>query len=125
MTEAMIVEAVKAAGTAAGNDPAMNVQAAADPQAIARFGAAMATEAPTDIPFASQVAESWNAAQDNRQGILHRIKALTEMGRVNGPSVAQLTQLQYEVANLAFQQEIVTNVAKKSSDAVSTLVKNG
>ena len=37
----------------------------------------------------------------------------------------ELSTLQYEVANLSFQQEIVTNIAKKASDAVSTLVKNG
>ena len=117
MTEAAIVEAVRAAGT--GLDPqivADTVKNVPDADAVARFEAALAPSQPAEVPFASQ---------DNRQGILHRIKALTELRGVNGPSMAQMTELQYEVMNLSFQQEVVTNVAKKSSDAVSTLVKNG
>ncbi|MBQ1569152.1 MAG: hypothetical protein IIZ70_04585 [Kiritimatiellae bacterium] len=126
MTEAAIVEAVRAAGT--GLDPqivADTVKNVPDADAVARFEAALAPSQPAEVPFASQVSETWRAAQDNRQGILHRIKALTELRGVNGPSMAQMTELQYEVMNLSFQQEVVTNVAKKSSDAVSTLVKNG
>ena len=45
--------------------------------------------------------------------------------KVHGRSATEWSKLQYEVANLSFQQEIVTNIAKKASDAVSTLVKNG
>lgn len=126
MTETAIVEAVRAAGT--GLDPQMiadTIKNVPDADAVARFEAAMTPSAPTDIPFAAQVSETWHVAQDNRQGILHRIKALTELRGVNGPSMAQLTELQYEVMNLTFQQEVVTDVAKKSSEAVSTLVKNG
>ena len=37
---------------------------------------------------------------------------------------ANLQQLQYEVMNLSFQQEGVTKVADKSSNAIQTLVKN-
>ena len=54
------------------------------------------------------------------------IRALSEAKRLgNAPSVLQMTELQYEVANLSFQQEVVTNVAKKASSAIETLVKNG
>ncbi len=133
MTEQMIVEAVKAAGT---NSTAMAqtagaVQAAIDPNAVAQFQAAMgpsgvsAVQGVENIPFASQVAATWKVAQTNYQGLVHRIKALTELRQMHGPSAVDLSELQYEVQNLSFQQEVVTNIAKKASDAVSTLVKNG
>ena len=133
MTEQMIVEAVKAAGANAAQTAQMaqSVQATADPAAVAQFQAAMGPQAPTagtpatDIPFAAQIASTWSAAQTNYQGLVHRIKALTELRQLHGPSAAELSELQYEVANLSFQQEVVTNIAKKASDAVSTLVKNG
>lgn len=130
MTEAMIVEAVRAAGTspatqAAAAQTAQAATAAADPDAVARFEAALAPQPVADIPFASQVAASFDAAQGNYQQILHRIHALTSMSKTHALSAAEMSELQYEVANLAFQQEIVTNLAKKASDAVSTLVKNG
>ena len=125
MTETMIVEAVRAAGTAQpGLQPQVAV-AAADPAAVAGFREAMGTAEVTPVPLAAQVAETWGAAQRSQQGILHRIKVLTELRGLRGPSAAEMAELQYEVANLAFQQEVVTNVAKKASDAVSTLVKNG
>lgn len=125
MTEAMIVEAIRAAGGVSGIDQMASVQQVADPSAVARFEAAMAPQAPTDIPFASQVAETFGAAQANYQEMLHRVHALTSLSRTQALSAAQLSELQYEVANLSFQQEIVTNIAKKASDAISTLVKNG
>ena len=125
MTEMAIVEAVRAAGTAQNAQNAMQAAQVADPAAVERFQAAMAPQAPSDIPFASHVAATFKTAETNYQGILHRIKALTELRGVHGPSAAELSELQYEVANLSFQQEVVTNIAKKASDAVSTLVKNG
>lgn len=131
MTEAAMIEAVRATGANAALEQQMEMQRlqdvprVADPAAVAQFQDAMQTVPATDIPFAQQVAETFRAAQDNHQGLLHRIKALTEMARVKGASAAVMTELQYEVANLSFQQEVVTNIAKKASDAVSTLVKNG
>lgn len=125
MTEMAIIEAIRAAGTETRPDFSGAVPQTIDAQAVARFEQAMDVKAPTEIPFASQVSEVWQTAQDNHQGILHRIKALTELQQMHGPSAAELSELQYEVANLSFQMEVVTNVAKKASDAVSTLVKNG
>lgn len=125
MTDMAIVEAIRAAGTGLKPQATEVVSQAIDTQAVQRFEAAMNVGAPADVPFAQQVSEVWHAAQDNHQGILHRIKALTELRQMNGPSAAELSELQYEVANLSFQMEVVTNVAKKASDAVSTLVKNG
>lgn len=125
MTEAMVVEAVRAAGGVTGLAQMASVPATPDPAAVAQFQAAMAPQGPTDIPFASQVAETFSCAQANYQEMLHRVHALTSMSRTHGLSAAEMSELQYEVANLSFQQEIVTNIAKKASDAVSTLVKNG
>ena len=131
MTEAMIVEAVRMAG---GTQSAMAAGqavgtpgAVADPAAVARFNAAMATDSPgavDPIPFASEASAAWRSAQVNNQGILHRIRALSQLEKMHGPSLGEMVELQYEVMNLAFQQEVVTKVADKSSNAIQTLVKN-
>ena len=111
MTEQMIVEAVRAAGTGGAADP----MAAGAPQAVA---------AADPIPFASQASAVWRSAQVNNQGILHRIRALCDLKETHSPSAGNLIELQYEVMNLAFQQEVVTKVADKSSNAIQTLIKN-
>ena len=46
------------------------------------------------------------------------------MGSLHGPASGELLELQYEVMNLSFQQEVVTKVADKSSSAIQTLIKN-
>ncbi len=131
MTEQLIVEAVRAAG---GSQSAANLnqaagapQAVADPAAVERFQAAMGVTEPQaadPIPFASQLSAAWRSAQVNNQGILHRIRSLVELKETHSPSMANLVELQYEVMNLTFQQEIVTKVADKSSNAIQTLIKN-
>ena len=81
MTEAMIIEAVSSAGIR-GVDPMMGaqtVQASPDPEAVAEFQAAMSPEPVAEIPFADSAARSWSMAHDNNQGIIHRIRALTEL----------------------------------------------
>ena len=124
MTEAMVVEAVR--GAVANSQMTVGaVQAAPDPAAVERFMSAMSPEKVTEIPFAAQVAATWKNAEGNYQGILHRVKALAAIREQHYPSAAELSELQYEIANLTFQQEVATNIAKKASDAVSTLVKNG
>jgi len=131
MTESMIVEAVRAAGGAQPvtpvNDQTLQVEKVADPAAVERFQAAMGVQDVADadpIPFASEVSAAWRSAQVNNQGILHRIRALAQLDRMHGPASGELVELQYEVANLAFQQEVVTKVADKTSNAIQTLVKN-
>ncbi len=135
MTEAMIVEAVRAAQSSTAIDPAaaggVNAPASvADPSAVARFQAAMGTNgagapAPVDpIPFASEASAVWRSAQANNQGMLHRIRALSQLAGRHGPSGPEMIELQYEVMNLAFQQEVVAKVADKSSNAIQTLIKN-
>jgi type III secretion system YscI/HrpB-like protein len=126
MTDAMIIEAVASAGVR-GVDPAMaasGVNAAPDPDAVAAFQAAMAPEPVAEIPFADSAARSWQMAHDNNQGIIHRIRALSEMSAERALSAPELYELQYEVANLSFQQEVVAKVADKASQAVQTLIKN-
>ena len=129
MNEAMIVEAVRAAKPATEVAPqAPNApQAVANPSAVSRFEAAMAVDGPREadpIPFASEAAASWRSAQVNNQGILHRIHALSEMSASRTLSAPDMLELQYEVMNLSFQQEVVTTVADKSSNAIQTLIKN-
>ena len=131
MTESMIIEAVRAASgpQLAAAAPATETAAlhAADPAAVARFQAAMGVQdvnGPDPIPFASEASAAWRSAQVNRQGILHRIRALSQLDRLHGPSSRNLVELQYEVMNLSFQQEVVAKVADKSSNAIQTLVKN-
>lgn len=130
MTESMIVEAVRSAGgaTAANQlNGAQQVSAVADPSAVARFQAAMGVAGPERIdpvPFASEIAASWQSARVNNQGLLHRIRALNEMRAVHSVAAAEMMELQYDVMNLTFQQEVVTKVADKASNAIQTLVKN-
>ena len=130
MTEHMIVEAVRSAG---GYSPAealaqpAAVQSVPDPDAVSRFEAAMAAppvQAASEIPFADKAAAAWRMAEADNQGMLHRIHALTRLSAEHSLSAPELLELQYEVANLAFQQEVVAKVADKSSSAVQTLIKN-
>ena len=135
MTDEMIVEAIRSVKMNApqNTEAAAGVGApapVANPDAVARFQAAMgmspvegAAKA-SEVPFVDQVAATWRSAQADHQTMLHRIRALSEMGAVEGTSSAQLVRLQYEVANLSFQQEVVAKVADKSSNAVQTLIKN-
>ncbi len=129
MTESMIVEAIRSAHLA-GPESLQMTQAVAqtpDPDAVARFQSAMNVQAPTatqEIPFADAVGQTWTRAHENNQGIIHRIRALTELGSQHNLSAPELYELQYEVANLAFQQEVVAKIADKASTAVQTLIKN-
>lgn len=128
MLEAMIVEAVNSARIAGVDAMQLGsqVQAAPDPEAVAKFQAAMAPQETqgVQIPFADSAARSWQMAHDNNQGIVHRIRALSELSAERSLSAPELYELQYEVANLAFQQEVVAKVADKASQAVQTLIKN-
>ena len=95
--------------------------------AVTRFEAAMGVDAPqgvSEIPFASQVSAVWRSAQANNQGMLHRIRALTDLRGRHAVSAPEMLELQYEVMNLSFQQDVVTKIADKASNAVQTLIKN-
>ena len=127
--ETLAVEAIRASQSAAqtaGPDGLAPSSPIAPPSAsaVAKFEAAMAPDAPTAIPFASQVSAAWRSAQANNQGMIHRIRALSEMQGRHSLAASELVELQYEVMNLSFQQEVVTKVADKTSTAVQTLIKN-
>jgi len=129
MTESMMIEAVRSVGGAMDASAAAAQSAApvANPADVSRFEAAMGVDgvAPADpVPFASQAASAWQSAQVNHQDILHRIRALSSLNGMHGPSAGEMVELQYEVMNLAFQQEVVTKVADKTSNAIQTLIKN-
>lgn len=129
MLEVAAIEAVRAAQapqSVAYLDEQLATSKVADTDAVSAFQAAMGVGGADPIPFAQQIGDSWHVAQDMNQGIMHRIHALSQAKQLgNTPSVLQMTELQYEVANLSFQQEVVTSIAKKASNAVETLVKNG
>ena len=74
------------------------------------------------IPFAAEANAAWRTAQGDNQTLLHRIRTLA--GLTRSPTAIELLELQYDVANLAFQQEVITKVADKTSTAVQTLIKN-
>ena len=127
--ETLAVEAIRASQSAtaaqtAGQAAAAGPSAPPSASAVARFEAAMGPDAPTAVPFVSQVSAAWRSAQANNQGMIHRIRALAEMQGRHSLSAAEMVELQYEVMNLTFQQEVVTKVADKSSNAIQTLVKN-
>ncbi len=126
MTEPMIVEAIRATATTGVNEPlsapsVASAAAVADPSAVTRFNAVMAAD---PIPFASEVSATFRTSQADNQEILHRIKTLCEMSSHGSVASAELLELQYDVMNLAFQQEVVTKVADKASSAIQTLIKN-
>ena len=128
MVETMAVEAVRAVGapqSVAYLNGLSDVRRVADPEAVAEFQRAMGPDAADSVPFASQVAEAWREAQDVRRGMLSKIESLVASGSSEGPSMRQMMRLQYEMINLNFQQEIVSDIAKKGSDAIETLVRNG
>ena len=130
--ETLAIEAIRASQSATAAQTgaaaaAAGPSAAPSASAVSKFQAAMAVDAPqgvSAIPFASQVSAVWRSAQANNQGMLHRIRALTELRAQHSLSAADLVELQYEVMNLSFQQDVVTKIADKSSNAVQTLIKN-
>ena len=128
--ETLAVEAIRASQSATAAQTAGRAAAVAGPSAppsasaVAKFEAAMAPDVPTAIPFASQVSAAWRSAQANNQGMVHRIRALSELQGRHSLSAPEMVELQYEVMNLSFQQEVVTKIADKSSNAVQTLIKN-
>ena len=99
MTESMIVEAVR--NVSATNSPeqmagvANAVAGVPDPAAVGRFQAAMGVQEPDavdPIPFADQASAAWRSAKANNQGILHRIRALSQLGKMHGPSAPEMVE---------------------------------
>lgn len=123
MTDTMILAAVESAKPMAALSMANGV-AVENPEAVMRFAKAIQGAFGEEPPFLGRLSLAWSNAYGNHQGIIHRMKALSELGQMSSPSLVQLTELQYEVHNLAFQQEVVAKVADKISQGIQTLVKN-
>ena len=125
MTEAAAIEAVRAAGGANWMQQAAAVPQTPDPNAVAAFADAMAAPAPDAIPFVQQIAETWRGAEIGNQRNLQTAVKMLGIGEHRVLSLGEFSRLQYELNEASFQMEITTLVAKKVSDTVSTLVKNG
>ena len=119
------VRAVQAPQSVAYLNEQMNANKVADPEAVAAFEEAMDPQGPDPIPFAQQVSEAWRSAQDVRSEKLKRIEALVNESPDTGRSADAMLRLQYELINFGFQQEVVSDIAKKASTAIETLIKNG
>ena len=122
------IEAVRAAQapqSVAYLNEQMNANKVADPEAVAAFEEAMGPQEPDPIPFAQQVSEAWRSAQDIRSEKLKRIEALVNESPDTGRSADAMLRLQYELINFGFQQEVVSDITKKASTAIETLIKNG
>lgn len=119
------VRAVQAPQSVAYLNEQMNANRVADPEAVAAFEEAMSPQGPDPIPFAQQVSEAWHSAQDVRSEKLKRIESLINMNPDEGRSADVMLRLQYELINFGFQQEVVSDIAKKASTAIETLIKNG
>lgn len=105
-----------------------------DPRAAERFAVLLQASPPpmqvspdvenSAIPFASAVQAGWNQAFGENQALRQRLTAHLEAGAKTPLSLRELSALQHEVTKITFQQEVVTVLAKKATDAVSTLIKN-
>lgn len=130
MTEAAMIEAIRAVGGAGAQQMAVPAQApaAADPAAVDAFQAAMAANGaaqPVSVPFADRVSAAWRTAQGIEQSHLLRMRSIVDPGENRLLSATELVHLQYELETLKFNMEVTMTVARKTSDAITTLVKNG
>ncbi len=125
MTEMAAIEAVRAAGGASWMQQAAAMQQVPDPDAVAAFSDAMSAAAPDRVPFIDQLAETWRGAQIGTQKNIRASADILATGGGRGLSVGEISRVQYEMNMASLQLEITTLVAKKVSDAVSALVKNG
>lgn len=132
MTEAAMIEAVRAVGGVNGIEAGTVQQVQAmDPAAVDAFKVAMGEDGgavrPTGrVPFADQVIGAWRQAERAEQVHLRRVTELatpSPSGRVG--SAQDLLAMQYELATMGFNMEVTMSIAKKTSDAVTTMVKNG
>ena len=130
MTEAAMIEAVRALGGSGAQQAvaAQTASAVADPAAVDAFQAAMSAggvEKPTPVPFADRVSAAWRTAQGIEQTHLQRMRSIVDPGEKRLLSATELINLQYELATMKFNMEVTMTVARKTSDAITTLVKNG
>ena len=133
-----IVEAIQAAMKASATQAAESVQVAQPPDAalVEKFNEVMATAGirpenqivqeptPTRVPFADRVGEAFHAAEARQFETYGKVRELVDISKTRTLSLTELMELQYQVANLSIQQELVAKVIDRGSQAIQTLFKN-
>ena len=133
-----IVEAIQAAMKASETKAAEAVQVAKPPDAatVEKFNEIMATAdirpenqivqppTPTPIPCADRVGQAFRAAEARQFETYGKLHDMVETSKSKTLSLTELMELQYQVANLSIQQELVTKVIDRGSQAIQTLFKN-
>ena len=133
-----IVEAIQAAMKASATQAAESVQIAQPPDAalVEKFNEVMATAdirpenqivqepTPTRVPFADRVGEAFHAAEARQFETYGKVRELVDISKTRTLSLTELMELQYQVANLSIQQELVAKVIDRGSQAIQTLFKN-
>ena len=93
-----------------------------NPKTVTHFQALLGE---SQIPLASAVASAWQEAETLNRRLRVRLTDRLQSGVHRLWSFQDLAALQYDVASITFQQEVVTQLAKKATDGVTTLIKNG
>ena len=139
MEDMNAIQAIRAAFQPVQIDPAIMAQKTAptaDPQAIQAFTEVMESqsirpenqvmpEPPiSQIPFADRVGEAFKLAEAGQFATYEKLHDFAKASDLKTMSLAELMEMQYQVANLAFQQELVAKVVDRSSQAIQTLFKN-
>ena len=133
-----IVEAIQAAMKASATQAAETVQVAQPPDAalVEKFNEIMATAnirpenqivqapTPTRVPFADRVGEAFHAAEARQFETYGKLRELVDVSKTRTMSLTELMELQYQVANLSIQQELVAKVIDRGSQAIQTLFEN-
>lgn len=133
-----IVEAIQAAMKASETKAAEAVQVAKPPDTatVEKFNEIMATAdirpenqivkepTPTRVPFADRVGEAFHAAEARQFETYGKLNRLVDISKTRTLSLTELMELQYQVANLSIQQELVAKVIDRGSQAIQTLFKN-
>lgn len=94
-------------------------------ESVEHFDAVMAEMKMSSMPTVSMLSEVWRQTADTHLALRERLIARIGYGSKRELSLVELSAVQYDLINLTLRQEIITQVAKKATDAVSTLVKNG
>ncbi len=79
---------------------------------------------PTRVPFADRVGEAFHAAEARQFETYGKLRELVDVSKTRTMSLTELMEMQYQVANLSIQQELVAKVIDRGSQAIQTLFKN-
>ena len=129
--ETLAVEAIRASQSATAAQAASGGSGASpgrlappSASAVSKFEAAMGPDAPAAVPFVSQVSAAWRSAQANNQGMIHRIRAISEMQGRHSLSAHELVELQYDLQQWNLALTTMTNINKNMGDALNSIASN-